>query len=95
MNKRGYLTSADTYDSDFSIEEIEIQTKDHFIEMDRLMKENIIVDFTDDEFRGMLGYIIGYTSCDSDGRYKDLRESLIEQVKITTGKDLTQCWIWE
>lgn len=53
-----------------------------------------IVDFTDDEFRGMLGYIIGYTNDEISDEYKELRTALINEVKFTTGKDLTKCWIW-
>jgi hypothetical protein len=94
MDRNGNLTSVDTYDSDFSVEEIEIQTKEHFAQMSKLMKEDTRVDFTDDEFRGMLGYIIGYTSYDPDGQYTELRESLVKEIKYTTGKDLTKCWIW-
>lgn len=37
MDKNGNLTSVDTYDSDFSIEEIEEQTKEHFNELNKLM----------------------------------------------------------
>lgn len=49
-------------------------------------------DFTDDEFRGMLGYIIGYTS--EGDEYKELRNALIYETERETGKDLTKCWIW-
>lgn len=52
------------------------------------------VDFTDDEFRGMLGYILGYTSEDFSDEYKQLRDDLVKEVKLTTGKDLRKCWIW-
>lgn len=37
MDKMWNLSSVDTYDSDFTIEEIEEQTKEHFAEMDTLM----------------------------------------------------------
>lgn len=94
MDKNGNLTSVDTYDSDFSVEEIKVLTKDHFAEMKKLMREEVNVDFTDDEFRGMLGYILGYTSEDITDEYKELRNALVEEVKTTTGKDLTKCWIW-
>lgn len=49
----------------------------------------------DVQFRGMLGYIIGYISEEaSDNYYKELRESLVNEVLHMTGKDLTKCWIW-
>jgi hypothetical protein len=38
MDKRGNLTSVDTYDSDFSVEEIEELTKEHFEQMKKLME---------------------------------------------------------
>jgi hypothetical protein len=94
MDKNGNLTSVDTYDSDFEIEEIEEQTDEHFKRIKELMNDDISVDFTDDEFREMLGYIIGYTSEEIGDDYRQLREDLIEEVKSTTGKDLTKCWIW-
>jgi hypothetical protein len=59
-----------------------------------IYKNNDAVDFTDDEFRGMLGYIIGYTSEEISDDYKELRESLVNEVLHMTGKDLTKCWIW-
>ena len=37
--KNKNLTSADTYDSDFSVEEIQEQTKRHFEEMQKLMND--------------------------------------------------------
>jgi hypothetical protein len=40
MDKNSNLTSVDTYDSDFSVEEIEMQTKEHFAEMRKLMNSN-------------------------------------------------------
>lgn len=49
-------------------------------------------DFTDDEIRGMLGYIIGYTS--EGDEYKELRNALIYETERETGKDLAKCWIW-
>jgi hypothetical protein len=94
MDMNGNLTSVDTYDSDFSLEEIEAQSKEHFASMNKITREEVVVDFTDDEFRGMLGYVIGYTSYDPDGYYKELRDALVEEIKFTTGKDLTKCWIW-
>ena len=50
------------------------------------------VDFTDEEFCGMLGFIIGYTSYGEE--YNELRTDLINEVYRETGKDLTKCWIW-
>ena len=58
------------------------------------LNEDSKVDFTDEEFRGMLGYIIGYTNEEMGDDYKRLRDNLIAEVKLTTGKDLTKCWIW-
>ena len=94
MDKNGNLTIVDTYDSDFDIEEIEVQTNEHFKQLRELIAEDDSVDFTDDEFRGMLGYIIGYTSGDISNEYQELRKALIDEVKQTTGKDLAKCWIW-
>lgn len=94
MNKNGNLTSVDTYDSDFEIKEIEEQTNEHFNKFNEIMNDDIRVDFTDDEFRGMLGYIIGYTSEDISNDYKQLRDALVDEVKLTTGKDSRKCWLW-
>jgi hypothetical protein len=42
MDKNGNLTSVDTYDSDFEIEEIEKQTDEHFKIMKELMNEGTV-----------------------------------------------------
>lgn len=64
------------------------------VKSERLINETVANDndFTDDEFRGMLGYIIGYTS--EGDEYKELRNALIYETERETGKDLTKCWIW-
>lgn len=69
---------------------------DRLVKSEGLISENTVKenDFTDDEFRGMLGYILGYTSEDVTDEYKDLRDALVEEVKLTTGKDLRKCWLW-
>lgn len=40
MDKNGNLTSVDTYDSDFDIEEIEEQSREHFQEMREMFGED-------------------------------------------------------
>ena len=42
MDKNGNLTSVDTYDSDFTVEEIEEQTANHFRELESLMNEDTL-----------------------------------------------------
>lgn len=41
MDNSGNFTSVDTYDSDFSVEEIEYQTRQHFEDMKRIMDKEV------------------------------------------------------
>ena len=68
MDANGNLTSVDTYDSDFTLEEIEEQTKRHFEDITMILDKDNVVDIivSKDEYEKILNSKVLRVCCEDN-----------------------------